>query len=400
MSSNEIAGLQALAKAAGGSLTINPETGLAEAGFLDSLLPMIVGAGLMYATGGAAGAVTPGLMGMSMPATIGLGVGAAQTARTGDLGKGIMAGLGAYGGAGMLGAAGQAGMLESAESAAQRAAQTTMPQVPTANPAMYGTTSGNPGMDTFIGGNGMTNAPASTFNLPDNIDMGGGFNPATGTAASPVHAAPPSLGELALQNKKFAASAAAPTIMDALSPKGTAPAASTGMIRPYTFNYNRQEVANPVGATYQPGQDTSERMYFNPSYSALPPYRAAQGGLTDLAQIVTGENVMPMGQEEKMAGGGGVSSLGDYAAGGSPRLLKGPGDGMSDNIPAMIGTKQPARLADGEFVVPADVVSHLGNGSTDAGAKQLYKMMDRIRQQRTGKKKQAPEVNPAKAMPA
>jgi hypothetical protein len=96
--------------------------------------------------------------------------------------------------------------------------------------------------------------------------------------------------------------------------------------------------------------------------------------------------------------GGGISSLGGYSDGG--RLLKGPGDGMSDNIPAQIGAKQPARLADGEFVVPADVVSHLGNGSTDAGAKQLYKMMDRIRAQRTGKKKQAPEVNPAKAMPA
>jgi hypothetical protein len=202
-----------------------------------------------------------------------------------------------------------------------------------------------------------------------------------------------------MQNKKFAATAAAPVVMGMMEPKGTPPAASTGMIRPYKFDYNRQEVANPVGATYQPGQDTSERMYFNPSYSALPPYKAAQGGLTDLARIATGENVMPMGQKEGMAAGG-LSTLGSYAAGGKPRLLKGPGDGMSDNIPAMIGAKQPARLADGEFVVPADVVSHLGNGSTDAGAKQLYKMMDRIRQQRTGKKKQAPEVNPKRAMPA
>jgi len=96
--------------------------------------------------------------------------------------------------------------------------------------------------------------------------------------------------------------------------------------------------------------------------------------------------------------GGGISSLGSYSDGG--RMLKGPGDGMSDNIPAQIGSKQPARLADGEFVVPADVVSHLGNGSTDAGARQLYGMMDRIRAQRTGKKKQAPRVNPKKAMPA
>jgi len=72
---------------------------------------------------------------------------------------------------------------------------------------------------------------------------------------------------------------------------------------------------------------------------------------------------------------------------------------MSDNIPAQIGRKQPARLADGEFVVPADVVSHLGNGSTDAGAKRLYAMMAKVRQARTGKKKQAPAVNMNKFLP-
>jgi 3-deoxy-D-manno-octulosonic acid (KDO) 8-phosphate synthase len=91
--------------------------------------------------------------------------------------------------------------------------------------------------------------------------------------------------------------------------------------------------------------------------------------------------------------------LGGYAAGGNPRLLKGPGDGMSDDIPAVIGRKQPARLADGEFVVPADVVSHLGNGSTDAGAKKLHQMMDKVRTDRTGKKRQAPEVNADKYLP-
>lgn len=96
--------------------------------------------------------------------------------------------------------------------------------------------------------------------------------------------------------------------------------------------------------------------------------------------------------------GGGLADLGGYSDGG--RLLKGPGDGMSDNIPAQIGSKQPARLADGEFVVPADVVSHLGNGSTDAGAKRLYSMMDKVRTARTGKKKQAPAVNTNKLLPA
>jgi hypothetical protein len=101
---------------------------------------------------------------------------------------------------------------------------------------------------------------------------------------------------------------------------------------------------------------------------------------------------------ESAAGGGMMHGIGGYSDGG--RMLKGPGDGMSDSIPAVIGSKQPARLADGEFVVPADVVSHLGNGSTDAGAKKLYNMMDKIRKARTGKKKQAPAVNVNKYMPA
>jgi hypothetical protein len=95
--------------------------------------------------------------------------------------------------------------------------------------------------------------------------------------------------------------------------------------------------------------------------------------------------------------GGGISTLGSYSDGG--RLLKGPGDGMSDNIPAQIGDSQPAALADGEFVIPADVVSHLGNGSTDAGAKQLYKMMDRIRHARTGNEKQGKQIDPNKFLP-
>ena len=103
-----------------------------------------------------------------------------------------------------------------------------------------------------------------------------------------------------------------------------------------------------------------------------------------------------LGQSVKMMASGGISDLGGYSDGG--RLLKGPGDGMSDNIPASISGKQPARLADGEFVVPADVVSHLGNGSTDAGAKQLYAMMDRVRHARTGNKKQGKQVNPRKVM--
>ena len=98
---------------------------------------------------------------------------------------------------------------------------------------------------------------------------------------------------------------------------------------------------------------------------------------------------------------GGLSSLGAYSDGG--QLLKGPGDGVSDDIPAQIGRRQPARLADGEFVVPARIVSELGNGSTDAGAKQLYAMMDRVQKNRNktvGKGKVAVDAKSRKLLPA
>jgi hypothetical protein len=96
-----------------------------------------------------------------------------------------------------------------------------------------------------------------------------------------------------------------------------------------------------------------------------------------------------------------MSHLGDYSDGG--RLLKGPGDGVSDSIPAMIGQRRPARLADGEFVVPARIVSELGNGSTDAGARKLYAMMDRVQRARggtTGKGKVAKNSRADKFLPA
>jgi hypothetical protein len=92
--------------------------------------------------------------------------------------------------------------------------------------------------------------------------------------------------------------------------------------------------------------------------------------------------------------GGGLASLsrGYY--------LGGPTDGMADLVPATIDGTQPAALSDGEFVIPADVVSHLGNGNSDAGAQQLYSMMDRVRRERTGTTRQGPEINPTRMMPA
>jgi hypothetical protein len=115
-------------------------------------------------------------------------------------------------------------------------------------------------------------------------------------------------------------------------------------------------------------------------------------------EVVAGANGGMMGY----AVGGGLGSLGSYSDGG--RLLKGPGDGVSDSIPATIGRKrQPARLADGEFVIPARIVSELGNGSTEAGAKKLYAMMDRVQRARgktTGKNKVAANSRADKYLPA
>jgi len=106
---------------------------------------------------------------------------------------------------------------------------------------------------------------------------------------------------------------------------------------------------------------------------------------------------LPQVANKEMARGG-LSSLGSYSDGG--RMLKGPGDGMSDSIPASIEGKRPARLANDEFVVPADVVSHLGNGSSDAGAKVLYDMMAKVRKARTGKQSQGKQINPKNYVPS
>lgn len=395
MSGKEVAGLQSLAMAHGGSLTINPETGLPEAGFLDNILPTVLGAA------GMAFGIPPHLTALA--------VGGIQAARTGDIGQGLMAGLGAYGGGsmaqGLMGSGASALGAEAAKGLAGDAAtDMAMGKMATAT----GAEKLSAGIDAFK-------------SAPSVAGLGG---------------------------LKSIGMAAAPIVAGAMAPQGPQGTQSNQMIRPYEFAYNPQEVANPIGASYQPGQDTSERLYFKPTFTALPPYKAAGGGLMALAaggpveemsranavgqntgypqaditghaystpwQTPTSQNVVQgtadtgvnrMTGQMLAEGGmayadGGLSTLGSYAAGGNPRLLKGPGDGMSDNIPAVIGNKQPARLADGEFVVPADVVSHLGNGSTDAGAKQLYKMMDRIRQKRTGKKRQAPQVNAARALPA
>jgi hypothetical protein len=148
----------------------------------------------------------------------------------------------------------------------------------------------------------------------------------------------------------------------------------------------------PRALTMQDYINSAARVY-NPAASAQTINNA---GAPEMAQF---NNINPQQPVMKAMGGGihGLKSGGRPMPGG---YLDGAGDGMSDSIPATIGDKQPARLADGEFVIPADVVSHMGNGSTKAGAQHLYKVMDKVRKARTGTKKQGKQINPNRFMTA
>jgi hypothetical protein len=239
----------------------------------------------------------------------------------------------------------------------------------------------------------------------------------------------------------YASAGAAYMAYNALKPKPKQPEQDKGMIRPYEFDYN------PNMAAYEtsPLVDSREQLYFSPEFTAQAPYKAAEGGIMSLAvggpvetmsamnaiggnmqypqaglhtalysnpmmQRPEAVNVISPGEgpavgaysgEQKFASGGGISDLGGYSDGG--RLLKGPGDGVSDSIPAVIGERQPARLADGEFVIPARIVSELGNGSTEAGARKLYAMMDRVQKARgktVGKDRVAANTKADKHLPA
>ena len=139
------------------------------------------------------------------------------------------------------------------------------------------------------------------------------------------------------------------------------------------------------------------RMAYNDAQEAR---REARGASVGKNAPVTATRTAYKGTKYSAAGGG-IGSL-EMARGGRtlpPRYLNGHSDGMADKVPAHIDNKRPAALSDGEFVIPADVVSHLGNGNSNAGAKRLYEMMDRIRAARTGNSKQGRQINPDKFMP-
>jgi hypothetical protein len=141
-------------------------------------------------------------------------------------------------------------------------------------------------------------------------------------------------------------------------------------------------------------QADRKQLPYGPASGAAPA-RPGAGGVNYFSPTTYTKKAAGGGM---MYGGGGISSLGGYSDGG--RLLRGPGDGVSDSIPATIGGKQPARLATGEFVVPARIVSELGNGSTEAGAKRLYAMMDRVQKARRKTKNVAADTKAHKYLPA
>ena len=515
MSKGEIKGLQDLALAYGGSLSINPNTGLVEAGFLRRILPVVAGAALTIGSGGALSPLAASLI-------VGGGYGLA----TGSITKGLMAGLGAYGGAGLgtglmaagtttaegviaeqvaRDAVGQQVSQEAVKEAAlqgttlpgdysQLVSQTATPQQIAAQKTIgQSFTQAGRGLGALGTETGRSAAYAAmpTGTLPTTAaslllpDQQGGAGPAgyqedeydrelKGYRLSPNYQA----YEAPRPNPYYQATyAAAGGVMNSfddengsdtnmatggqinlqgtvnldqnsMGPQGQiSPGGPGGIgtpqlaVLPRNYEPLRAMATGGIAHYKNKGQVNVLQEYLNrqaeqqaqqsgylPESVGIPRTGIFRDPDVDTAKKPADEATgIKLGKAFKAAGikpvalpktairglgdisgitrdttevakGGVMSSLGGYSDGG--RMLRGPGDGMSDSIPATIANKQPARLADGEFVVPADVVSHLGNGSTDAGAKKLYSMMDKIRKARTGKKKQAPAVTASRYMPA
>ena len=481
MSRDEVKSLSELAMANGGQLTINPQTGLPEAGFLSAILPMVAGAALGPA----------GLGLTAMQAGLAVGAGSYLMNPRGGIMGALSSGLGGYGGAG-LGAGLES--LGSSEAGATTANASTIAAEEGAKQEMAR-------QQAQLQAQKLAE---SKYIDPNFLDVGGSGSNFLPTGSGGVNVIPPASSaadQLAtiksnIANEYMAANPV-PTGFDAMQQGAksliTDPTAEkfktlgggsySGLARmglsaaapafsqqaklnmPATTNQKQQVVPhyrfNPGMVTPTPGASATgvENTYFNPSYTAVsdaeaqqlypgyPAAQAADGGLmgyagggpveqmsnnnaigantgfpqaydhtqayatpyqTPISQnVLTGPgdiSVDPYTGEQRMATGG-ISdahyNLGGYSDGG--RLLRGPGDGVSDSIPAMIGKKQPARLADGEFVVPARIVSELGNGSTEAGARRLYAMMDRIQSARgktVGKGKVAKNTRADKYLPA
>jgi len=409
--------------------------------FLSSLLPTIAGAGLMAASGGAINPMTAGLI-----------MGGLQTARTGSLNKGLMAGLGAYGGAGLasglVGAGAQqvAGEQIAKEAATNAAAEgISLPSNyaelagRTATPAqLEAAKAGMSGFDAASKGFGAIQSGGLGAYQSGMQAMGGPSMMRAGlAAAAPVLMAAPQQPQMPVgdstmpQRLKYEQGTATPFPQpdvfgyDNLSQdfgrqQRYFPNAGYVNITPEEAKSIRgyagggpveaMSQANAVGMnTGYPQADITGHAYATPWQTPVSQNVVAGTADTGVNRM-TGQMLAEGGAVEPtpdfqepytaMARGG-LSDLGSYSDGG--RLLRGPGDGVSDSIPAVIGKKRPARLADGEFVVPARIVSELGNGSTEAGARKLYAMLDRVqsaRKKSIGKGKVANNSRADKYLPA
>jgi hypothetical protein len=470
MTPREVGGLQALAKAHGGSLTRNPETGLYEAGFLEQVLPVLAAGAAMYFT---AGAAAPMLMSAGMGATsagilAGAGAGAligggSAAIQGGDVGKGALMGgaTGAIGGgigAGIDGLS-SAPTVEQATTLGTNAINVNPstgaaidPLTGSANVPSGGTGPGSGNVPTGTMPQapgtppqpGINNLPSSAPNqapitpqqagtlkstdtdLLDRLAAQKGVLPEgdyrlpTQTPGTPN--TPMNPGDKILKQQADAVAAAKADPNSSWWSKQT-PMEKAGYVTAGTgllAAMNQKRTGLPVDNTSDDGDylkrissgfRAQEPVRPNPYYRAQYPTYAAEGGIMDSFRSGGYNNSADFddepGTDDLNAGGtahfdmGGIADLGGYSDGG--RLLKGPGDGVSDNIPATIGGHQPARLADGEFVVPARIVSELGNGSTDAGAKRLYAMMERVQAKRKksmGKGKFAVNSKADKDLPA
>jgi hypothetical protein len=465
MTPKELQGLQALAKAHGGTLTINPETGLPEAGFLDKILPIVAMAAATYFTAGAAApalssalaseALAAGTVttagGIAAGSLAGAGVGAlgagmqgkdvGKAALYGGIGGAIAGGMGAYGGPESATGAAAQGAKESADAAKAvegvnqgQQLKDVARQMADPNAGLAGTNGSIPNLTPPTGGPGLTaDQMAMGSGRPELSGQVNSFDPYAKIpgepAITPPKPEPSYYSTMGTPGKLMTQSLPGLTADIGMNtPKGIVPAntpyTSSSTLssdfegytprqpKPYyQAQYTRYAADGGLMALSAGGDPAKKKqratLTADRTMAAMDAYQAGLANLNNARYAANMTGASPLNPSMTSLGelpansvagaSGGLASLGGYSDGG--RLLKGPGDGMSDNIPAQIGHKQPARLADGEFVVPADVVSHLGNGSTDAGAKRLYSMMDKVRQARTGKKKQAPAVNFKQGVP-
>ena len=474
MTPGEVQGLQKLAMAHGGSLTINPQTGLPEAGFLSSILPMVgagIGVALAPATGGmslamagALGGAAGGVLGSSIEGKSPL-MGALMGGISGYGMGGIGEGLAAAGAAPDINVAAELGKRTTGidELVKQAAFNPDAAMTPEAYreflTQQVPSTVSSSVSPAEIAAFAKTQTGQNIVNRPENMEIGlrglsseQGRNAFIGTAASKGVPATGLGGGMSAAMKGVGL--ASPLISSALTPNKFAPPVK----RPeqsYNTSYNPPRY-NPLTGNYDPAS-YGPGSYSTTQYAAqggavgyasggvAQSYRGGPGeapenssdiyspgvSLSDMAEARADK--MTLAQLERAAedadtapeqaaatkrlqlamaklrpakstylkaAGGGLMGLNTYAAGG--KLLRGDGDGMSDSIPAVIQGANPQRaaLADGEFVIPADVVSHLGNGSTEAGSKRLYSMMDKVRRARTGNPKQGKQINPNRFLPA